>query len=173
MTQEQRRAPYVCVFEDVPKGFPIGADVSERIVFNGYFLKLMQYEASDVTRGAPVLIGRIGWEPHESATRNVNGVNSSRRLTLIGLGVMFFLLIVRWAVQLRGLFTRRTALQTGKSTPKDDLDPAALSHWLEKVGQEDSELPTPRVLPTGEQLHQPASNPSCDDVANHAAEDVS
>ena len=65
MTPETRRVPYVCVFEDVPKGFPIGPNVSERVVFNGYFLKLMKYEASDVARGAPVLVGRIGWEPGE------------------------------------------------------------------------------------------------------------
>ena len=35
-----------------PKGFPIGTNVSERVVFNGYFLKIMKYEAADVARGA-------------------------------------------------------------------------------------------------------------------------
>ena len=40
--------PYSCVFEDAPDGFPLGADVFERVVFNGYFLKIMKYEAGDV-----------------------------------------------------------------------------------------------------------------------------
>ncbi len=62
ITPETTRLPYVCVFEDVPEGFPIGPNVSERVVFNGYFLKIMKYQAADVTRGAPVLVGRIGWE---------------------------------------------------------------------------------------------------------------
>ena len=52
----------VCVFEDAPTGLPIGPNVSERVVFNGYFLKIMKYQASDVARGAPVLVGRIGWD---------------------------------------------------------------------------------------------------------------
>ncbi len=65
------RVPYVCVFEEAPEGLPIGVDISERVVFNGYFLKLMKYQAADVPRGAPVLVGRIGWEP--SGTTPVRG----------------------------------------------------------------------------------------------------
>ena len=45
--------PYSCVFEEAPEGFPLGADVSERVVFNGYFLKIMKYQAGDVARGPP------------------------------------------------------------------------------------------------------------------------
>ena len=38
--RDARELPYVCVFEDAPEGFPIGPNVSERVVFNGYFLKI-------------------------------------------------------------------------------------------------------------------------------------
>ena len=62
-TPESQNHPYVCVFEDVPEGFPAGGDVSERVVFNGYFLKLMSYQAGDVPRAAPLLVGRLGWSP--------------------------------------------------------------------------------------------------------------
>ncbi len=59
-THESQNHPYACVFEDMPAGFPIGGDVSERVVFNGYFLKLMSYQAGDVPRAArasaPVLL---------------------------------------------------------------------------------------------------------------------
>ena len=34
--------------------------MSERVVFNGYFLKIWKYEAADTARGAPLLVGRIG-----------------------------------------------------------------------------------------------------------------
>ena len=60
----------MCVFEDVPEGFPAGGDVSERVVFNGYFLKLMSYQAGDVPRAAPLLIGRLGWSPSAPASEN-------------------------------------------------------------------------------------------------------
>ena len=39
--------PYVCVFEDVPKGLPLGDNVNVRVVFNGYFLKKMTYQSRD------------------------------------------------------------------------------------------------------------------------------
>src|SRR3954451_2197063 len=63
VTPDARKYPYTCVFEEPPPGFPIGTDVSERVVFNGYFLKLMKYQAGDVARGAPVLVGKLGWDP--------------------------------------------------------------------------------------------------------------
>jgi len=143
MTPETRRVPYVCVFEDVPKGFPIGANVSERVVFNGYFLKLMKYEASDVTRGAPVLVGRIGWEPHESSAPIDKGMNSTLRWTLIALGAMFVISMARWVVQLRRLFTRPDRFESPKTSPTDELDPAALDHWVQTVAHADSDPPGP------------------------------
>ena len=85
---ETTRAPYVCVFEDPPDGFPIGANVSERVVFNGYFLKIMKYQAADATNRAPVLIGKIGWTPSEPAAKP--GENSMLRWTVIILGILFF-----------------------------------------------------------------------------------
>ncbi len=149
MTPETRRVPYVCVFEDVPKGFPIGANVSERVVFNGYFLKLMKYEAADVARGAPVLIGRIGWEPAESAVPMVKGMSPTLRWTLIGLGLMFVISLGRWVVQLRRLLARPASIETAKPSPNDELDPAALSHWVQTVAHEDLELPATEPEPEG------------------------
>ena len=53
VTSDSHPNPYVCIFEDPPKGFPLGAAISERVVFDGYFLKLMAYEARDMSaRGA-------------------------------------------------------------------------------------------------------------------------
>ena len=81
ITPETTRLPYVCVFEEAPQGLPIGPDVSERVVFNGYFLKIMKYQACDVARGAPVLVGRIGWVPHEPSS--TDGENTTLRWSLI------------------------------------------------------------------------------------------
>ncbi len=84
--RKPRELPYVCVFEDAPEGFPIGPNVSERVVFNGYFLKIMKYQAADVARGAPswsagsagtpreaVLRGRIELEPCAGRSSSIGG----------------------------------------------------------------------------------------------------
>ena len=141
MTPEQRRVPYVCVFEDVPKGFPIGPDVSERVVFNGYFLKLMKYEAGDVTRGAPVLVGRIGWEPPESSAANDKGMNSTLRWTLIGLGLMFVISHVAVDRPAPSPLHAPCPLESPKASPNDELDPASLSHWVQSVAHADLDRP--------------------------------
>ena len=62
ITEDSHPNPLVCVFEDVPKGLPLGVDVNEKVVFNGYFLKQFLYDSrNNVARAAPLLIGRIGW----------------------------------------------------------------------------------------------------------------
>lgn len=70
-TAESQRFPYCCLFEDLPSGFPIGSNVSEFVSFNGYFLKKMAYIAGDKPRGAPLLVGKLGWRP--TAQGGLNG----------------------------------------------------------------------------------------------------
>ncbi len=137
ITPESTRAPYVCVFEDAPEGFPIGANVSERVVFNGYFLKLMKYQAGDTQRGAPLLVGRIGWQPSEPAAKP--GENSTLRWTLIILGVMFFASLTRWIFQLRRFLNPpfRSAGSLGKPVT-EEIDPVSLDAWVRSVGPEDA-----------------------------------
>ncbi len=65
-TTESRTLLYCVVFPDLPDGLPVETDVRAEIVFVGYFLKLMSYQAYDqktgvplmATRAAPLLIGR-------------------------------------------------------------------------------------------------------------------
>ncbi len=147
---ETSKVPYDCVFEDAPKGLPIGTDISERVVFNGYFLKILKYEAADVARGAPVLVGRIGWEPHELSAPADNRMNPTLRWTLIGLGVMFVISMARWVVQLRRLFTRPAQLESSIASPTDELDPVDLNHWVQSVAHSDSDLPAPEPGPDGQ-----------------------
>ena len=68
VTPDARKFPYSCVFEERSGGLSRWApNVSERVVFNGYFLKIMKYQAGDVARGSPVLVGKLGWEPGADA----------------------------------------------------------------------------------------------------------
>jgi hypothetical protein len=132
ITPETTRLPYVCVFEDAPKGFPIGPNVSERVVFNGYFLKIMKYQAGDTARGAPVLIGRIGWQPGEPPPSQGN--NSLLRWSLIIVGVLFFASLARWIFQLKSFLNPRpkSPLISHQSVT-EEIDPASLSAWVQSI----------------------------------------
>ena len=133
ITPEALRVPYVGVFEDAPKGLPIGGNISERVVFNGYFLKIMKYDAADVARGAPVLVGRIGWEPHESSAAEPDGMTPTLRWTLIALAAMFFASLVRWIVQLRRLVARPDRSASTTTIRTDELDPIDLEGCIHRA----------------------------------------
>jgi hypothetical protein len=132
ITPDATRNPFVCMFEQAPPGLPIGPDVSERVVFNGYFLKIWKYQATDVARGAPLLVGRIGWDPRETAS--TGGDNSTLRWSLIAIGVMFVISLGRWGYQLYRLFTAppvSTLLSPG--SPTEEVDASALEDWVHSM----------------------------------------
>jgi hypothetical protein len=139
ITPESQKNPYVCVFEDAPCGFPVGADVSERVMFNGYFLKLMKYEAGDVPRAAPLLVGRIEWirRPPETGSSN-----RPYYWLAGGVAVMFAISLVRWSWQLRKSMTRRARprVRTLVDRPTEDISPKELSEFLGSIS-EDEERP--------------------------------
>jgi hypothetical protein len=138
---EARKFPYDCVFEEPPEGFPLGSDVSERVVFNGFFLKVMKYQAGDVARGAPVLIGKLGWEPHETAepapaaARRIES-NPLLYWSLVVLGAMFVISSGRWIYQLIRLLA--PARDPGREFrgPTRDLSDDELDAWVHTVRDE-------------------------------------
>lgn len=136
-TPDSGRFPYVCVFESPPQGFPIGPNLSERVVFNGYFLKVMKYEAADVARGAPLLVGRIGWDPSQSTDAIRPGSGSTLKWTLVLLALMFVVTAGRWIASLGRLTRRGDRAATRSTTWTDEIDPAALERWAQRAGDEE------------------------------------
>lgn len=135
-TREDPVVPYACIFEEAPPGFPIGTDVSERVVFNGYFLKILKYQAADVSRGAPVLVGRIGWEPREPT--GADGKNSLLHWSLIGILLMFVVSLGRWAYQLYRLFTAPPASPlVARRSPTEEIDASTLEDWVHSLNPTD------------------------------------
>jgi hypothetical protein len=67
-TSESRSFPYVVVFSELPPQMPLGHDIAEEAVFVGYFLKNMSYQDFKVTRGAPLLVGRLQWQENPART---------------------------------------------------------------------------------------------------------
>ena len=144
VTPDATKYPYNCVFEEPPDGFPLGANVSERVVFNGYFLKIMKYQAGDVARGAPVLIGRIGWEPHPAPAGGAAPAAESNRLlywSLVALGVMFVMSLGRWVFQLSRMLSGPRSAITPASYRADDIAPGELDAWVDSVARPEQEEP--------------------------------
>lgn len=142
-TADGQNNPYVCVFEDVPKGLPIGPNVSERVVFNGYFLKLMRYEAGDVPRAAPLLVGRIGWTPRPGGTE---GSSQRTAYWLAGaVGVMFLISLGRWILQLRRSLAPKSLASRLRDRPTEEIAPEDLNEWLESVASEPEKETPPKV----------------------------
>lgn len=143
VTEDSHPNPIVCVFEDAPKGFPLGADVNERVVFNGYFLKLLRYEAHRSTlRAAPLLIGRIGWTPPPGGAGKPKGESPRPILWLmLGIGVMFAISFYRWISGLRRTLAVRRTASPLRARPTDEIAPDALASYLDTVatGDEDDE----------------------------------
>jgi hypothetical protein len=62
---------YIVVCPELPTGMPLGPDVREEVSFDGYFLKMMSYEAPRAPgklEYAPLLVGRMVWHPAQATT---------------------------------------------------------------------------------------------------------
>lgn len=68
-TDESRSFPYVVVLPEKPAGLPIGTNVRTDVLFVGYFLKTMAFQAVDAARAAPLLVGRAKVVAPPSARR--------------------------------------------------------------------------------------------------------
>ena len=136
VTPDARRVPYCCVFEEPPEGFPLGGNVSERVVFNGFFLKIMKYEAGDITRGSPVLVGKIGWEPGADAAAGAGpgagprAMSSRMFWSLVVLGAMFLITMGRWVYQLLHHLSGPRSTLIPRSHPREDIPAEDLNAWL-------------------------------------------
>jgi hypothetical protein len=141
VTPDARRVTYCCVFEEPPLGFPLGPSVSERVVFNGYFLKIMKYEAGDVTRGAPVLVGKLGWERHAApgaegrAGLRLPAMSSRLFWSLVVLGAMFLISMGRWIFQFFQFGSSRRTMFIPTSHPTEDIPAEDLSAWIDSVAR--------------------------------------
>ena len=141
-TPEASRFPYQCVFEDTPVGLPLGVELTERVVFNGYFFKIMKYQASDRARGAPVLVGKLGWEPHAAPAAGAAPARESNPLlywSLVVLGVMFLLSLGRWVFQLSRFLSGPRSTITAASHPAEDIAPGELDAWVDSVASSEDE----------------------------------
>lgn len=112
-TEDSRSFPFCVVFPDKPADLRIGTDVEGDIVFVGYFLKWMSYDAFDTKKNAPLLIGRV-----RPATRTAGAAsNGGWELAFLKLiGVVLLLSVIGWFA-IYGLRRPRTIVAATTSIP--------------------------------------------------------
>ncbi len=120
-TEDSRSFPFCVVFPDKPEDLPIGTDVEADFVFVGYFLKWMSYQAFDVKKNAPLLIGRL--RPATKAAGSAKGSDwESAFLMLVG-GVLLLSFFGWFAIY--GLRRPRTIVAATTAVPDQLPD-----NWL-------------------------------------------
>lgn len=137
VTSDSQRNFYVCVFDTPPAKFPVGDNLSERIVFNGYFLKLMKYQSGKDLGfyTAPVLIGRVGW--FAPVAERGRGTPSPAVWMAAAVALMFLVSSYRWITGLRRSLSTATRPSHGHVPPNEAIAPEELNAWLENVATEE------------------------------------
>lgn len=139
---ENRALPYVLAFEAAPPNLVIGSDLHLRVHFDGYFLKILGYRASDKPRGAPMFVGQLTIDAPLAAppAPMVELREMSKRNGVVILFVMLFgYVLVRVAFQVRRAIKpagRSIALPQRHLTPSE-ISPSDLSEWLATLPDQD------------------------------------
>lgn len=130
-TEDSRSFPFCVVFPEKPEGLPIGTDVDGDFVFVGYFLKWMSYQAYDVKKYAPLLIGRL-----RPATKTASSAKASDWETsfLMLVGGMLLLSFFGWFA-IYGLRRPRTIVAATTTVP-DQLPENWLAGTADDSGSE-------------------------------------
>lgn len=136
-TDDSRSFPFCVVFPDKPDGLPIGTDVEADVVFVGYFLKWMSYQAFDTKKNSPLLIGRVRPVGRAGGVAKTGGWESAF-LTLVG-GVLVLSFFGWFAIY--GLRRPRTIVAATTSIP--DQLPA---NWITGTAGDSPALPTAECL---------------------------
>jgi hypothetical protein len=120
------------VVEGLPEGWPSGPQVQEQVRLVGYFFKLQgYYPASGKARGAPlrapVIIGRLDWQPSLVAPRDTTpgwvwGALAMGVIVIVGGGMMLKSLLVG------RLFRRPPRVRLPSLSP--DPDAPTVDDWL-------------------------------------------
>lgn len=143
--RSKKKFPYCLVFEHPPEGLPGGTNLHEFVGFDGYFLKLLAYEAADGQRFAPMLVGRLGWTPGAVADAPAEPLGGIRWWMVVLVGLMVVSL-ARFAWALRRNFAAPRPPVKIRTAFEDELPEGGVDDWLGQVADDDQGrgVPAPR-----------------------------
>ena len=141
-----------------PPEIPVATDAYSEVVFVGYFLKILGFEAGDQKeRGAPMLIGRV---KAVGGGRTIAQVRSDGLLAMVAIGIAIIvaalLIVALWRITRK---KRHSTLPvTVPSLPSADVEA-----WLQNTIEE--EPAAKAVYTNGQATH--AVGPATPDSTDH------
>lgn len=135
-TPDSQRFPWAIAFEEPPAGLEVGDNLVQPVSFDGYFLKLMAYEAGDVRRAAPLLVGRFTPSSRPAPPADRPGAPWGIPWPILIIGALTIYLMIRLALQFRARLSPRPAARPPLSA-RDEPEPGLLSDWLERAEEGD------------------------------------
>jgi hypothetical protein len=119
-TDDSKSYPYVIVFSEWPEGLPLGSDVRAEVEFVGYYLKVMSYTAFDVSRGSPLLVGRVKLlEPPSERQSSLSSGNDSIMIAAIGFVAIVGIGVWQLLGRKRQKRSRELPAEMGLNLPQD------------------------------------------------------
>lgn len=136
-TTESQAWLYCVLTAHLPPGMPTGPNVSERVSFAGYFLKVQGYHAAgagpkDKALAAPLLIGRLSWQqaPSLQPAAEPQWLWWLGGLALVFVAARFAL----WAASRLGLLQPRA-----QSSPRETRSASLVKGWLAQAETNNAE----------------------------------
>ena len=136
ITPDSVNFPWFLVFEEAPANLQVGDDLRQHITFDGYFLKLLAYQAADTMRVAPVLVGRFPPAPTAVAPRVASRWSRDSIWLTTLLGVLATYIGVRVALQVRQARHRAGRTRRLPGHVVDHIDSESLARWVEEAPDE-------------------------------------
>jgi len=158
VTDESKSNFYAVACAELPPEIPVSTDAYSEVVFVGYFLKVLGFEAGDgKERGAPMLIGRV---KAVGGGRTIAQRRSEGLLAMVAIGVAIIaaalIIVALWRMTRR---KGRSALPaTVPSLPTADVEA-----WLQNPVEE--EPAAKAVYTNGQATH--AVGPTAPDSTDH------
>jgi hypothetical protein len=132
VTDESRSNFYAVACAELPPEIPVSTDAYSEVVFVGYFLKVLGYDAGDLKeRGAPMLIGRV---------RTVKGGKTIAQLRTEGLLAMVAIGVAVIVAALILVALWRITRKKGRSSLPVTIpsrSSADVEAWLENTGEDE------------------------------------
>ena len=142
-TSESRNYPYILVFEDAPKNLAAGADLFQKVSFDGYFFKLLLYrDGNRDLRFAPMLVGRLAVpKSFEEVEAERSSFLSKVPWIAVAVVALVVYMLIRAFFSLRRLFFPARVPSSRKPRPTEIIEPEALAEWLAEAPDSASEPP--------------------------------
>jgi hypothetical protein len=170
-TEESRGYPYIVVCSELPPDIKVATRTDQEVIFVGYFLKILKFDAFATARGSPVLIGRVRAIPstaHIAAARSAGLVS----MLIVG-GALIVLVIILVGVYRVTRQTRRRPLKPGPPALSNDN----IENWLENIPAEEADpsvVGSPRfssaMAGNGQAHHAASPESNGHDPGGHAEE---